>query len=258
MRFGIAFNLKNRFGNDKFNKNLKLSLSFIDKSSFLFQNHTGLAKFYVSIISLGYSMANKSKLHPFNFKFNLDIFGDTYQMTSEAKFKIHYFSLKDGLQIRVFNGFNVPVAGMYGLSDYQFSHFFWNRYNASTGKYPHQFIDNYGGLTFYYPNHVYFMVNALNLKTTIPKLPNFIKIYYNLVSPANFINGKGINEFDFKSPLFETGLMLDIIPNIFAIYYPVYGSQTLMDSDKAINTGKFPHFRFTFELENLPQILNSL
>jgi len=204
MKFEIEFDLQNTDNSDKFKKKLDFAVYVIQKNAFYYS--ADIPENYASIINLNYSITKDSKLRPFSFKINADIYGDKYKLWAETKYKIHYFSLKDGLEMRFFTGSNVSLTGTYGVSDFKYDHFYWSRFNefstSSTSFIPHQFV--------------------------------------------------------FQPPLFETGIMLDIIPGIFAIYMPLYGSQTLMDYNNAINDKWYSHFRFTFKIENYQSFKNLL
>jgi hypothetical protein len=217
---------------------------------------------FASIYSIKYELLKKSKLRPFAFKINLDFIEDSYKLWAETKFKIHYFSIKDGLEFRFFSGSNVSLTSSYGLNDFKYEHFYFSRFKqnqtADTTFIPHQFVDEYGGITYFYPEQNYFFVNALNIKTTIIPKFSMLKLYYNFASGADLQLGLGLNALNFHVPLYEFGVMLDIIPNICAIYLPVYGSQELMDYNNQINDKWYSHFRFTFKLENYREFINSL
>lgn len=262
MKFQISFNLQNPNASDTYAKELKLGFTMIPKGVF---NQKSLffdrMDNFASIFNVQYYMQKKSKFRPFIFKLNLDMFGDIYQLWSETKYKIHYTSFADGLDIRFFVGSNVPINGTFGATDLKYEHFYWSRYrdyeNPNGGLFSHQFVDEYGGLTFYYNSPEYQFVSAINLKTTIPKIP-VIKFYYNFVSSANLQHGKGINALDFNAGVYEVGIMMDIMPNVFAIYLPVYGSQELMDFNASIKEHWYQYFRFTFKIENFKEFMNTL
>ena len=261
IKLGADFNLKNKDNSDKYYKTLKTYLYIFDKTTFFYKNYLPSWSKYANVISISFSMTKKSKFRPTDFNLNLDFIGDTYKFWAEFKYKIHYTSVKDGFEIRLFTGQNVPMVGTTGESDYKYEHYYFSRYEKYTHDtatfIPHQFVDEYGGITFYYPVKDYFFVNAVNLKSSIPKVP-FVKLYYNFVSSADFVNGKGINVFSFNEPLFETGVMLDIIPDLFAVYLPLYGSKKLMDYNNSLNNNILSHFRFTFKLENFREALKHI
>lgn len=255
LKLQIAFNLQNPNGSDKFSKEIKVSFTTIPREIF---HSSGR---FAAIYNIQYSMQKKSKLRPMTFKLNLDMYEQTYKLWAEAKYKIHYTSFKDGLEIRVFSGSNVPINSTYGSTDYKYDHFYWSRYrdfqNPNDGLLAHQFVDEYGGLTYYYNSPDFFFVNAINIKTSIPKVP-ILKFYYNLVSSANFQNGIGFNVLDFQPAMFETGVLFDVLPGILGIYFPLYGSQKLMDYNNAINDKWYSHFRFTFKIENFHEFINQI
>lgn len=261
MKFQIGFDLRNAQGSDRFSKKLNFSVYLIRNNAFYYSDNFSSTTKVASLINLEYTIVKNSKFRPFSFKINADLFGNTYKLWAEANYKINYTSLKNGLEIRVFTGSNVSLTGSYGTSDFKYDHFYWSRFsefssNSSTFI-PHQFVDEFGGLTYFYSETNYFLVNAINLKTSIPKIP-ILKIYYNLASGANFINASGFDVLDFQAPLFDAGIMLDIIPNVFAVYLPLYGSKTLMDYNNAINDKWYSHFRFTFKIENFQSLINSI
>ncbi len=261
IKFQVAFNLQNPQASDKFAKQLKFSFSMIPKVIFnqksaVFDRLNNFA----SIYNINYYMIKKSKLRPFMFQLNLDIYEQTYSFWAETKLKFHYTDFYDGLEIRLFSGSNVPINGTDGRMDYKYDHFYWSRYrdyeDPDDGLLSHQFVDEYGGLTFYYNSPDYFLVNAVNVKTTLPKVP-VIKFYYNFVSSSNLILGNWLDALDFRAAAWETGIMLDFMPGVFAVYLPLYGSQELMDYNKTIKEDWYKYFRFTFKVENFKELINS-
>ncbi len=263
IRSKLTFDLQNPDGSDKFSKNLSLEFSMILREAYYYKSfvYDRLANF-ASIYTINFNMQKKSKLRPCSFQVNLDFIENSYKLWAEAKFHLHYFSLKDGLDIRFFTGSNVSLTSTYGINDFKYSHFYFSRYNQiiknDSTFIPHQFVDEYGGITYFYPEQNYFFVNALNLKTTIIPKFGMLKLYYNFASGADLQLGLGLNALDFHVPLYEFGVMLDIIPHIFAVYLPVYGSQELMDYNNLINDKWYSHFRFTFKLENYKELFKSL
>ncbi len=258
----IGFNLKNQFASDKYSKKLKFSLSFFNKNTFYYNTtYVNNIRGITPLVNVKYLMQKKSKFRPFYFKINADFYASTYKLWAEAYYKIHYTSLNDGLEIRLFSGSNVPVSGVNGIADFKYQHFFFSRFSdmadSSRTLWSHQFVDNYGGLSYFYPGVEYDFVNAINIKTTIPKVP-VIKFYYNFVSGADLVMGLWLDALDFHTGLFETGVMFDIIPHVFAIYFPLYGSENLMDYNNQINNKWYSHFRFTFKLENIEKFINTL
>ncbi len=262
LKLQVAYNLQNKYATDKYSKQLKLSFiafpkSVFNQKSFVFERLSNFA----SVLTVNFTMRKKSRLRPFSATVNMDIYAETYRLWAEAKYKIHYTSFADGLDIRVFSGSNVPVNGTFGMTDLKYEHFYWGRYRDYEAKnaklFAHQFYDEFGGLTFYYNSPDYHFVNAINLKTTLPKVP-ILKFYYNFVSSGNFKNGSGLNALDVNKGLYEVGVMLDIIPNVFAIYLPVHGSKELMDYNKAIKDHWYQYYRFTFKLHNFQDITSNL
>lgn len=257
----MLINLKNKYGSDKFSKKLKLSATLYNEQAMIFNYANELLNRFIPVYNAQFSIQKKSKFRPLLFILNADIIHEDYRLWTEFNYKIHYTSLNDGLDIRLFSGSNVTPTGTDGYADYLTEHFFWTRNDHYTDPnrtfLSHQFVDDFGGLTYYYPMEYYDFVNAINIKTTLPKIPA-LKFYYNLVSPANFVMGSGLNQLDFEDILFEVGFMIDIVPNVMAIYFPLYGSQKLMDYNNQINDKWYSHFRFTFKLKNYDKMLNSM
>jgi len=257
----ITFDLKNKYGSDKYSKKLCVSGSLYNERALIFNYSNEILNRFIPVYNVNFSVQKRSKHKPLLFIVNADIINDDYRLWTEFNYKIHYTSLTDGFEIRLFSGSNVTPTGSEGYSDYLTNHFFWSRNTYFTDEnksiLAHQFVNNYGGLTYYYPMEYYDFVNAINIKTTLPKVP-VIKFYYNLVSPANFTLGQGFDKLDFDAAMYEFGIMLDIIPQVMEIYFPLYGSQKLMDYNYQINDKWYSHFRFSFKLKNYNKMLNSL
>ncbi len=250
MNLSYTFNLQNPKANDLFFKKLRLGLTFVSPTR-------------RAILNIRYSMLKKSLFRPASFTVNTDFFDNTYVFWSEFTYKIHYDKLSRGLKIRLFLGSNVSPTGMIYTDDYALRHYFFdpliepeNMYSNSglAGLYKHQFVDNYGGITFLYPSKRYDFVYAVNLKSAIPKVP-FVRIYGNVAFSADLRDATWFKVLNFQEPLWETGLMISLIPGWVDIYFPLYGSKILMDYNNSLNSNMLSHYRFTFKLEKLLSVL---
>ena len=245
----------NKIGNpDKYNKHLKVSVYFLNYDFF---NSTEINN-NTLILNYQYTMQKKSLLRPFDFKFNADISTRFYSFWAETNYKIHYFSINSGLDIRLFAGSNVLLSGMSGLQDYKFDYTLLGRTENFEENpdniFAHQFVRNYGGFALYTPIENRLFLMSLNIRTSIPKVP-IIRFYSNI---AFYTDGNSYNQYRFMLNEFayEVGIMLSIIPDRLEIYFPIYASKNIWDYNNSITEERFQKFRFVLNLNEFDKIIN--
>lgn len=240
------------------------------------ENRIVLSNYYVTNLenlmfdSISYSFYHKlkyiysdyRKFNPFAMNLNLEI-GKGFAKTSiEGSYKFSYENYKKGFEIRLFAGkfiynsdsyygnYNFRLSGNTGWQDYTYDNPFLGRVeNISNNGEPiltQQFIKNDGGFTKYtYYGQTNNWLATIGVKTSIPgKLP--IKLYANVGTYA----GAG-QTASTQFLAFETGIELYIIPDIFAVYFPVTMSKDIKQENAPITNRYAEKIRFSLNINKL-------
>ncbi|MCO6498994.1 MAG: M1 family metallopeptidase [Vicingus serpentipes] len=214
-----------------------------------------LEKFYINSLKL--SITNKQPINPFDAKIELQQANHFIKMNLLTNYRFSYKKEKTGFDIRFFAGkflsnndlintrkFNYNLSGG-EASDYLYNEIFLGR-NSIDGVLNQQFAVTDGGFKnlatpeadgrFITANN---WITALNLKSNV-----FSK---NLSIYADFgLVGEKINNASRTSDLaYDFGIALNIIPNIFEVYFPVKMSSNL----NQLNYGE--KIRFTLNINTL-------
>ncbi|PIE79423.1 MAG: hypothetical protein CSA15_03155, partial [Candidatus Delongbacteria bacterium] len=227
-------------------------------------------KFQVNIISINndkssptyfqqalLSFKDISQIHPFEINLKAERGPAHYKLEFEGKTHLNYNKRK-GLDIRLFAGTmdyfpgkvtylaNFRLAGNSNISDYLYDLTLFNRsvYMSDYHKLgARQFEPNQGGFTLYTPVQSKHML-SLNLNSTTP-LP-VLRVYANFAIIPELYKAKS---FYGNKVLFDTGVELQIIKDIFEIYFPVIASQDLMEINKNLySENYFQRIRFRLSL----------
>ncbi len=239
------------------------TIAATNMEDYIYNNTNSLSIFY----NLGYKLTNKRKINPYNISVNLQA-GDGFAKSFvETNYKITYNSQKKGLSFRFFAGkflynadyyygnYNFRLCGSNGYRDYTYNNIFLGRLeNIRNDDDNHllsqQFVKNDGGFAIYtLIGQTNDWLITLNLSTSFPgKVP--LKLYVNVGTYAD------INEY-YKSDfyVYETGIELSIIPDIFAIYFPVIMSDDLKILSDSITDNYWQKIRFTLNLNKLNPFL---
>ncbi|MCX6290829.1 MAG: M1 family metallopeptidase [Bacteroidetes bacterium] len=172
--------------------------------------------------------------------------------TFEEKFRITYKEIDKGFDIRLFAGnifyrnttlqgedYRFQLGGYSGDNDYLFDEVFLGR-TDNTGMLAQQFVARDGG--FAVPTYFYRQANkwmiAVNLKTSLPGiLPVRLFADFGTFDRASELTGGSAISF-------EAGAELDVIKDIFTIYFPFTYSddiQYIVDNEK-LDYGKLVRF----------------
>ena len=170
----------------------------------------------------------------------------------ENKFTITYNDILKGFDVRLYAGnifyrnttlpgedYRLRLSGYTGADDYLFDELFLGR-TETTGMLAQQFVATEG--SFVIPTYFYRLANkwlvALNLKTSLPGiLP--VKLFADIATfdhAGELTNGSSLS--------FEMGAELNVIKNIFTIYFPFAYSediQYIIDREK-LNYGNLVRF----------------
>lgn len=222
--------------------------------------------YHNNYIQLIYEFSDSRKLNPYSIRivnesgfFMEDKFTLQYnyisRLTAEVNYRLHY-NKKKGLDVRVFGGFDPTnqqplfLAGGNGANDYTADHYFLGRFERD-GLAAHQMSLSGGMMKFNTLSYAGrlgegYSALALNLKSSlpIPLIFAFADVgIYNPLRPS----------FNLSSLLFDAGLGIKIIPDVFEIYLPL-----LVSSDISNNIYTQPNYNiwykrvmFTIELQKL-------
>lgn len=112
--------------------------------------------------------------------------------------------------------YNFRLNGWDGQQDYRLDEFFFNR-----GGNRSQFLDNEGGFLVFTQLQAYSVLTSGRLSLDVPFLP--LRIYAEGALMNNQTNSGDLN----WNAYFSSGLMLEIIPNVFAVGIPLINDNRL-------------------------------
>jgi hypothetical protein len=184
---------------------------------------------------------DNTAVNPYNFsiQFRQNVEDDLFRVAAEGNYRFSYKGRNRGFSARLFAGYVSYALGDYRLrmsgyatsefnvygsvQDYTFEHVFLGR-SESDGILSHQFVATEGGFkTPTATGQSNSWLAAMNFKTNIPtRLP--VKLFADIgwFGTRTTIPGG-------KSLMYDYGLELTIISNVFSIYIPVGFSQDIQD-----------------------------
>ncbi len=209
-------------------------------------------------INLQFRHKDERVINPYGINLELEK-GPGYVKTfTELEYKISYNKKHSGFSIRVFGGkflynaseyygnFNFRMAGDLSLQDYQFREIYYARgsdirQNAAN-LWAHQFCRNQGGFVSYSPlGQSNNWLAAVNLSTSMPV--KFIKLFFNAA------RWQGIDNFWYSHWFaWETGVEVSIIPNVCSVFFPVWVSNDIRNTQQIYFDNYFEKIRFTLNL----------
>ncbi|MES2837119.1 MAG: M1 family metallopeptidase [Bacteroidota bacterium] len=172
-----------------------------------------------------YRFSNQKPINPYSFEFNFQIglLKSFAKVFTEFNYKISYPKSKKGTNIRLFAGkFISPSANPYfgfamsGNTDYLYDYTLLARSRDAAWLQNNQVINNDGAfknITTNTPSTNW--LTALNLSIDIPKVP--LAVYADL----------GLSSTSNKAMVYNTGVAVKIIPNVFEVYFPAVMSSNL-------------------------------
>jgi hypothetical protein len=200
--------------------------------------------------------------YPFEISINAE-HGQAYFKTWLDAFAHIAYTETLGLDLRLFaghlhyydfenypNNVNFRLSGTHISNDYLFEMNAINR--AASISSPRtlgaqQFIPNQGGFTLYSPisSHNQLLSFSLSSATFV----KFLRVY------ANFATFPGLYESDFYDTnlLFDSGIELQIIPDVFEIYFPILASESIQQINESIYSENYFQriaFRLSLDLIN--------
>ncbi len=211
---------------------------------------------------------NRNKLNPYSLRLHFELAGELQKVNCEGTMRINYGRHRKDLDVRMFAGwvdlpesnlsnpYGLSLAGRGGYADYQAAYLFMRRSSGNeinpdlTGR---QVLISDGGFVSYLPaTFSDWVVSTINLKTSLPGT-NFMKLFVNLgiQKNANDCNNSDRYLNCIEGFQYEAGLELSLIPDIFAIYFPMVLSPDLADINNEWTKNYLQKIRFTLKLNVL-------
>jgi hypothetical protein len=231
-----------------------------DMDNIFYGSNDPFKQFY----EIQYNHGNTRKAHPYNINVNVQGSDDFLKASFEANYRHHYI-YKNTLDIRLFGGaflyrdneassiYNFYSSGYNGLGDYTYDELFLARFEDPSSKHllSNQFAAKHGALSVYSPfGQTDEWMMALNVASSLPVAKDIpIQFYANI---STFGHQMPYADWEKnESVLFDGGVKIQVVRDIFEIYMPLFMSKDLKEySDYATDTW-IQNVRFTLNLNKL-------
>jgi hypothetical protein len=202
---------------------------------------------------LNYTFSKKDAIKPYSLNLNLQQGQNIFKTALTANYSHNYRRKSKGLDLRLFAGtflftnavdagpYRFRLSGQRGYQDYLYDHIYLGRTETS-GRWANQFTETDGGFKFYSPlGQTSQWVTALNIKSSLG----------NLKLPINVFADIGITGKDGRTNetiLYDAGVYIPVIKNMFEVYFPLLICQGFKDYKTANNLKYSETIRFTLNL----------
>ena len=208
----------------------------------------GTENYYVNELAI--SINDKRAINPYNMKGMIEQGKSFVKASLEANYKFSYKKKRKAAEIRVFAGTFISNENadkrfnfsMNGNNDYTYDYYYIGR-TDNTGLAGHQFVMKDGGfknLSTIASSDAW--LTSINIKVPVPfKLPLSLYADFGIAGSTKsfYVSENSI------SSAWNTGIALNIIPNIVEVYFPLAMSSNL-------NQLKYQDkIRFVFNIQNL-------
>ena len=210
-------------------------------------------KYYVNdISSVVYTISNKRKINPFEFKVGIEPNAKYVKSSIEAKYKISFKGKNKGIDLRLFAGkflytnstyfgnYNYRMSGWNGSQDYLYDYIFLGRDIEHQDFLAQQFVETEGAFKVYTAvGSSSKWLTALNVKLFPPfKLPLglFVDIGY---APTS------------DKLMYDVGIQLAIVKDVVDIYIPIKICKAMQDQFDANGYKYLQTIRFTLNINHL-------
>ncbi|MDA3910520.1 MAG: M1 family metallopeptidase [Bacteroidales bacterium] len=247
-------NLRLMFRTGSYNQKLSLETRFISTSV------AGFAPKHYQQIEV--KLTELKPPYPFEISITVE-HGKAYFKTWLEAFAHIPYTQRLGLDLRLFaghlhyydfenhpNNINFRLSGTHTSNDYLFEMNAINR--AATMNSPEllgarQMTPNQGGFVLYSPISSNNQMLSFSLSSST--FVKFLRVY------ANFAAFPGLYESDFydSNLLFDSGIELQIIPDVFEIYFPILASESIQQINESIYSENYFQrigFRLSLDLIN--------
>lgn len=254
LNFNIILSLKKSNPLSNFSNRIKLSsIIATDYLSYLLKNNNYN---YIHIIS--YKLSNNNIFNPFNIAANIEGKNDYAKAYITGDYNINYKSKNKKLTINFFAGkfiysktnnpiYNFNLSGNYGYQDYLYNNLFAGRYNNDLSViWSHQFAKEEGGFNIYTPIQSNNWMASVNITSSMPYRLE-IQPYLNIGATENYIVNSNKNLLF----LYESGVQVNVIRDIFVIFFPVVYSSEIKHTNEIYTSNYFEKIRFTLNITKL-------
>lgn len=258
---GTDFLFARKHQRKKVDNEIKLRYVYTtDMDYILYNKKDEFKQFY----ELQYVHSNKRKAYPYGINVALQGSDDFLKASFEANYRHHYI-YKNTLDIRMFGGaflyrsddvssiYSFYSSGYSGMGDYTYDELFLARFEDPSSKLliSNQFAAKGGALSVYSPfGQTDEWMLALNIASSLPVAKDIpIQFYANV---STFGHQMPFMDWDqSESVLYDGGIKLQVVRDIFEIYLPLFMSKDMKDySDYATDTW-IQNVRFTLNLTKL-------
>lgn len=235
-------------------------------------SYVKLSDVYVldEFLNLDITHSNRDKLNPYSLRVHFELAQDFAKLSCEAKMRINYGWRKKDFDVRMFAGvvdlpsddfsniYGFSMAARGGYADYQADYLFMDRSSGNETNpnlQDRQALISDGGFVSYVPDiFANRVISSINLKSSLP-YTNLLRIFLNLGIQRNIDTdeilpvkppSQALNDLQY-----EAGLELSLIPNIFAIYFPLTVSDDIRVINDKMTSTYWEKVRFTLKLNML-------
>jgi hypothetical protein len=205
-----------------------------------------------------YTLLNRRLINPYSVGADVQQAVNILKASVEARYRITYNNKNSGFDIRFFAGgflwkdlpsffdFLYRMSGTSGREDYLYDYTYLGRTDYS-GIWQQQFTENDGGFKVATPiGDTWDWLVAVNLKTSVPgKMP--IKLFADVGTykgARNALSGS-------KVLVFDAGVEVFIIRDIFEIYFPIAMSSDLRTYADGAYENYWQKIRFVLNMQKL-------
>ncbi len=234
----IIFKQKNPLNH--YSQYLKLNTSIIFEDDFSTAT-SGLQKITQSRFLSEYlfGIKNTGVLYPFTVETKIEHTDKMVKLSAYAFGKIAVPNLKKNFfEWRIFGGsfvsgstadkamFAFRPSGYTNYQDYAYNNYYLGRYNTNTLLYQNQFVEKEGNMKTYTAlGYSTTWMAAINLKSPAVKFPIHARLFFDAVmTDANYTMNAPV--------LYDAGIELVVVPNIWSVYIPLAMSKELQDNLK--------------------------
>ncbi len=211
---------------------------------------------YIHILT--YSFNNKNIFTPFNFNLSIEGKNNYLKTYLSGNFYFNYRNKNKKLSIRFFAGnfiynnsqnpiYNFNLSGNKGYQDYLYNNLFLGRYDTDINNvYSHQFAKDEGGFNIYTPIQSSKWLTSINITSSMP--------YRLAIQP--YLNIGATENIDILSKnnillAYEAGIQINIIRDIFVIYFPIAFSNEIKTTNNIYTDNYFEKIRFTLNITKI-------
>jgi len=257
---GLKFRFARKINKKPVDNDLKLSYIYASDFNQLFLE----GKSFNSYFQMQFEHNNKRKLDPYRFVLDLHGNEEFMKVSLDAAYKYVYI-YKNSLDIRFLGGafihrdnelspiYNLTTSGKTGWDDYLCDNLYLARFEDPSSQLfiTNQFSPEGGGFASYSPfgrSQEYML--ALNVASSLPVAKNIpIQLYINTATFGETFTPGDWEKGD--SFLYEGGVKLQVIRDVFEFYFPVVVSDDIDKYLDEVTANYWQRIRFTLRLSKL-------